>query len=334
MGVNLKDLVVREEIELKDLKGRKLAFDAFNVLYQFLASIRQRDGTPLKDSEGNITSHLSGLFYRVTNFLEIGIQPVFVFDGKAPPEKFSTQETRRQIRETATAKHKEALEKGDIEAARKHAQQTMRLTGEMVAESKELLSAMGIPWVQALSEGEGQAAYMCRKGLVWAAVSQDYDSLLYGTPRLIRNLTISMRKKLPGKQAYVSVSPELIDLSKTLNKLSLDVKGLIKVAALIGTDYNKGIKGVGPKTAVKIVKNGEFDKHRPDLKIFSRIEKIFSDPAVVKDVRMDFSGPAPYKIKEILCKRHGFSEVRVDNVLKKLDKAEEERGQSELSGFF
>ncbi|MBN1159673.1 MAG: flap structure-specific endonuclease, partial [Candidatus Diapherotrites archaeon] len=160
MGVQISELVTPEKIDLKVLQGRKIAIDAFNSLYQFLAIIRQFDGTPLMDSAGNITSQYSGLFYRTIKLVEAGIKPVYVFDGEPPILKFRTIQERRQTREKAEKKWKEAQKKGDMEAARKYAQASMKLTGEMIEGSKKLLEAMGIPWVQAPSEGEAQAAHM------------------------------------------------------------------------------------------------------------------------------------------------------------------------------
>src|SRR3989344_1303779 len=272
MGVNLRDLVLKHNIELDDLKGKKIAIDAYNQLYQYLATIRQPDGKPLTDSEGNVTSHLTGLFYRTINFIEAGIQPCFVFDGKAPIEKAGTQEARESVREEARVKFAEALEKGDLEEARKYAQQTSRLTREMVQETKELIGTMGLPWVQALAEGEAQAAHMCLKGKVWAVASQDYDSLLFGATRLIRNLSISGRKKIAGKEAYQKTSIELIDLSETLNFLQLDISGLVKAALLVGTDYNPGgVSGVGPKNAIKVVREGKFDDYKDRIPNVSKL---------------------------------------------------------------
>ena len=74
MGVNFKGLVPRTKVDLWDLAGKSVAIDAYNALYQFLAIIRQPDGTPLKDNAGKITSHLSGLLYRNSNLVEMGIK--------------------------------------------------------------------------------------------------------------------------------------------------------------------------------------------------------------------------------------------------------------------
>ncbi len=332
MGINLKDLVIKHPIELEDLKGKKLAVDAFNTIFQFLSIIRQPDGAPLKDSHGNVTSHLSGLFYRTTNLLEAGIMPAFVFDGKAPEEKQATQEAREQVRAEAREKHAEAIEKGNLEEAKKYAQQTSRLTGEMIAESKELLDAMGVPWVQALSEGEAQCAYITKKGHVWATASQDYDALLYGTPRLVRNLSISGKKKIAGTLKYQKVSIELIDLAETLNFLGMDIDSLIKVALLIGTDYNPGgVAGIGPKTALKVVREGKFSEYEAKIPNWKRLFSLFKDAPATTDYSLNWKQPDEKKVKEILVGRHDFKEDRVASTLKRITGID--RGQKGLGEF-
>lgn len=334
MGVNLRELVLKHKIELEDLKGKKLAVDAFNILYQFLSTIRQADGSLLTDSKGNVTSHLSGFFYRTINLLEAGALPCFVFDGKAPEEKARVQESRELIREEARKKHAEAIDKEDLEEARKFAQQTSRLTKEMISESKELISAMGLPWVQAPAEGEAQAAYMCRKGDVWAVASQDYDALLFAAQRLVRNLTISQKKKVAGKEAYTKTEIELIDLSETLNYLQMDIDGFVRMALLIGTDYNPGgVSGIGPKTAIKVIREGKFDDYKSQIHGGSdKLKNLFLKPYIIKDYDLNWTKPNPDKIKEILVSRHDFSEERVDAALKRIEAgAEKQKGLGDFA---
>ena len=218
MGVQLGDIIPKEEIELHELSGMKIAIDAHNNLYQYLSIIRDKlTGEPLKDSKGRITSHLSGLFYRTANLIEIGIKPCFVFDGEPPEFKKITLEERIEAKEKAREKWEEALEKG--EKAITYAQAAAVLSEEMIEDAKKLLDYMGIPWVQAKSEGEAQCAYMCKKGDVDFSASQDYDSLLFGSPFLIRNISISGKRKLPRKEIYIEIKPEIIELKKVLEEL-------------------------------------------------------------------------------------------------------------------
>src|SRR3989338_1231720 len=171
MGVQISEIVPKKDTSFEALRGRKVSLDAFNALYQFLAIIRQYDGTLLMDSQGNVTSHLSGLFYKTIKLVEAGVKPVYVFDGEPPKLKRRTIEERREVRRKAEELWEEKRRAGKIEEARVAAQAAIKLTGKMVEESKDLLGVMGVPWVQAPSEGEAQAAFMCSQGSVWAAGS-------------------------------------------------------------------------------------------------------------------------------------------------------------------
>ncbi|HEY4674450.1 MAG TPA: flap structure-specific endonuclease, partial [Candidatus Bathyarchaeia archaeon] len=212
MGVNLRDLVPRVAVKLEDLSEKSIAIDAYNALYQFLAIIRQPDGTPLKDSSGRVTSHLSGLLYRTSNLVEMGIKPIYVFDGAPPALKEVEIKRRMKVREEALVRYERALKEGKTEEARMYAQVSSRLKDYMADDSKRLLDLMGIPWIQAPSEGEAQAAYLTKRGDADYCGSQDYDSLLFGAPKLVRNVTISGRRKLPSKNIFVEVIPEIIEL--------------------------------------------------------------------------------------------------------------------------
>lgn len=346
MGVNLRELVeetsaVRIINDLRELRGKVVAIDAYNALYQFLAAIRQPDGTPLMDTKGRVTSHLSGLFYRTINLVESGLKPVYVFDGKPPELKAKEIAERLAIKEEFAKKYEAAIAEGRIEEARKYAQATGRLTSDMVEDSKRLLTAMGIPYVNAPSEGEAQAAYMARKGHVWASVSQDYDSLLFDTPRLLRNLTISGKRKLPGKEVYVEIKPELIELDTLLKKLGINREQLIDIAIFLGTDFNpEGVKGVGPKTALKLIKTyGSFEKAAkalPNIKIdfnYEEIRKIFLNPPVTDSYTIKWDEPNLELINKILVEEHDFSEERVSGAVERLKKAYREFLKAQVKGL-
>lgn len=338
MGVQLGSLIPSQKIELSDLSHKSIAVDAFNTMFQFISIIRDRfTGEPLKDSHGNITSHLSGLFYRTIKLMENNIEVVYVFDGKSPEFKEKTKKAREKIRENARNKWIEAVEKG--EEAIKYAQGASKLTDDMISEAKKLLDAIGIAWVQAPSEGEAQAAYMCSKGMVWATGSQDWDSVLFATPKFVRNLTISGKRKLPGKQIYVDVKPELIELEKIKKELGLNQDQIISLGILIGTDYNPGgVKGIGPKTALKLVrKHRSLDNLKNNIEWNHEIsiEKLFDffkNPPV-KDCKIKKGSMDIDKVKKILIEDHDFSEDRINSTLNKLNKIKKE-GQTGLSKFF
>jgi flap endonuclease-1 len=326
MGVDLGVLFKKEACSLTDFKNRVITIDAYNVLHQFLSSIRQRDGTPLKDSSGKITSHLSGLFYRTANLIDVRIKPIYVFDGKPHPMKEQIIKLRNDRRAKAEEDWKKALEKGDMKTAYTKAQQTSRVTGELVEQSKELLDALGIPWVQAPSEGEAQASYMVKKEGFFAVGSQDFDCLLFGSPILVRNLTSSGRRKLPNKQAYVKIGPELIHLNQGLKILGLKQKQLVDMAILIGTDFNPGVYGIGPKKSLQLIKkNGNVENvlatigqsEAPSFSEIEEIRNIFLKPTVTEQYHVEWKGPDHAKVMKILCDRHHFSEKRVSLVLDK-----------------
>jgi len=341
VGVQLGDIVPKQEIELGQLRGRIIAIDAMNSLYQFLAIIRQRGGELLRDSKGRITSHLSGLFYRTSNLIELGIQPAYVFDGEPPKLKRRTVEERRVIRKEAAEGWATAFKAGEMEEARKFAQRAGQFTDEMINDAKTLLDRMGVAWVQAPSEGEAQAANLVQRGDAWAAASQDFDSLLFGAPVLVRNLAITGRRKLPGKDVFIEVAPEMIELQKLLDELQITREQLVDIGILIGTDYNEGIKGIGPKKALELVKKHESIEKIMKTELGDKFEvnplevrEIFLKPNVSPKYELKWREPDPEKIKEFLCEKHDFSESRVQTGIERLLKGLRERKQVKLEQWF
>jgi flap endonuclease-1 len=341
MGVSLSELVESKQICFEDLKDKSIAIDAYNVLYQFITTIRDRfTGEPLRDSEGRITSHLSGLFYRTAKLMENGMNIVYVFDGKPPDFKRDTINQRIEIRKNAEVKWKYALDKGDLEAVRRYSQAAVRLTPDMVAESKRLLGYMGVSCLQAPSEGEAQVAYMVRQGKVWSGGSQDWDSLLFGAPRLVRNLTISGKRKLPGKERYVTTNPEMVVLDDVLSSLGITHDQLISLGIFVGTDYNQGgIKGIGPKKALKLVKErGDLDAALRGLEWPFKMKAyeifdFFKKPPV-DDMDIEKKELQPDKILEMLCEEHSFSRERMGSVVDRLKENRDKEKQSKLGRFF
>lgn len=347
MGIKINELVneVKRTITFENLFKKTIAIDAFNTIYQFLAIIRQRDGTPLKDFQGNVTSHLSGLFYRSINFLEHNIRPIYVFDGIPSELKLDTIKERKKVKEEAHQKMIEAQDAEDFKEARKFAQFTSKLDESMVEESKKLIDSMGIPIIQATSEGEAQSAYMVEVGDAWACASQDYDTLLFGAERLIRNFAISRSRKV--KDTTVTIDIEYISLSKFLKGLGISREQLVEMGLLIGTDFFQGIKGIGQKTALDLIKkhnslenilksnvkvaNKEINL---DPKLIEHVKSIFLNP----DVKKDYILPKPKKInferiEELLIEQHNFSKQRVNNALERLRKLDSKKTQVSLDDF-
>jgi flap endonuclease-1 len=280
MGVDLRPLAKPKEISFSHLKGKKLAVDTHLVLYQFLTTMPE-----LRDSKGRLTSYLSGLFYRTTHLMAEGAKLAFVFDGVYGMPKI-----------------------------------TSAVTQEVISESKQLLEALGCPVIQAPSEGEAQCAFMCKQRKVWAAASQDYDSLMFGSPKLIRNLTISRYRKLP-KGGKARVRPELIDLREFLKQNKINQKQLVALSMIIGTDFNPKIPKIGPKTAVKFVrkKNPEkiFKELKPDFD-WKVVYEIITKIPVTKDYELKWREPDLKKIIEILVEEHDFKLERVKSAMEKL----------------
>jgi flap endonuclease-1 len=346
MGLNIRDIIPRREVDIPELQEKVLCVDAFNALYQFLSTIRQPDGTPLMDNKKRITSHLSGIFYRNISLLNEGIKLVYVFDGRAPELKEKTFKKRQDVRDTARERYEAAKGEADVMGMKRYSSQLLRLDDEMIKESKELLVAMGIPIIQAPSEGEAQAAYMARANTkVYASVSQDYDSLLFGATRLIRNLTVSRKRKTYS--GYVEIKPEIIELEKVFNFLEINLEQLICLGILVGTDYNpKGIPGIGQKKALDIVK-----KYKVPYEIFKSVEEqIMSLPEEEKfnwqDIFALFYKPDVSsqdfefklfdedKIKDILVRRHDFSEERVQKQVDRLNEIKLKSQQKSLGKWF
>lgn len=318
MGVPLTPIIIKRTLALDDLRGKRLAVDANGELYQFLALIRLRDGSPLQDSHGRITSHLSGLFYRTTRLItDYGIELVFVFDGKPPALKAAEIARRRSIKERYEAEHAAALESGDLAKAYSKATMTSRLTREMTAEAQELLRLMGIPVVQAPAEGEAQASHMAASGTVWAAASKDYDCLLFGAPLLLRFLTISGKEFLPSKGSFRPITPELIESKSLLAHYNLTREQFVDAAILVGTDFNDGIKGIGPKKAIKLIAScGSIENLPSDIRDalgpdVSQIRDLFLQPEVTDDYSITFTAPDREGIVRFLCEEREFSRERV-----------------------
>ena len=316
-----------------------MAIDAYIVLYQFLALIRARDGTHLTDREGRVTSHLVGLAFRTTRLItDYSITPVFVYDGKPPKLKEQELKTRRTQKQKAEKEYKEALRKGDLAKAWSKAVQTSRLTGEMIDDSKRLLDHLGIPWVQAPSEGEAQASYMARKGNVWAASSRDYDSLLFGAPRLVRYLTIQGQKWLPSQGRARKLEPELITLETMLKHHEITRDQLIDIAILIGTDFNEGIKGVGPKTALKLIKkHANLEDLPSDIseklpQHYPQVRDLFKNPEVTDNYTTEMTQPNEYELYKFLCDERSFSIERVKTLVNRITKTSNQKSLKDWFG--
>jgi flap endonuclease-1 len=328
VGVHLTPIAIRHPTTLNALRSRRIAVDGNLELYQFLSIMRTRDGAPLQDSHGRITSHLNGLAFRTTHLIaEYDIRPLFVFDGPPPDLKREEIRKRREAREKSQREYQAAVASGDTTTAWSKAVMTSRLTKPMVEEAKTLLGLLGIPWIQAPSEGEAQAAFLARHGDVWAAGSKDYDSLLFGAPRMVRYLAVRSTEFLPSQGRSRAVSPELLDLEENLRGLGLTREQLIDVAILVGTDFNEGAKGIGPKGAVKRLREwGSLDRSPPDLQAtlpanLPAIRDFFLSPPVADPSKVIAGRFSPEGLRKFLCDERDFAASRVESVVQRLSQS-------------
>jgi flap endonuclease-1 len=342
MGVNLSGLIEPETVELSDLEGKTVAIDAYNTIYQFLSIIRQPDGAPLCDRTGRVTSHLSGILYRTSNLVAQGIEPSFVFDGAPHELKKATLAERKERREKATTEWEDAKEEGDLKKAFSKAQQTSKMTPEIRESSKELISYLGLSIVNAPSDGEAQAAYMCSKGDVWASASQDFDSILFGTPMLVRNMTITGRRKVPGRDQYKDVKTEIISSKGFLEKLEITREQLVDMSILIGTDFNPGISGIGPKKSLKLIKDhkdleGVMRHLSIEIPSYQEIRDIFLNSRYTDDYSTAPRDIQREKVIEML-EGYDFSRERVENTLERIEASRKvtksKKSQRSLDAWF
>lgn len=342
MGCNLKDLTTPEEINLAELRGKRVGIDAFLTAFQFLTTIRDRsptgDGGPLRDSKGRVVAHLMGILNRTTSMLSMGIQPIFVFDGQSPELKADELAARRKRRLEAEAIHKQALEDGDYQTAQKMAQRIVHYSPEMIDDTKKMLDLLGVRWIDAAAEGEGQAAVMAVKGQLDIVATQDWDALLYGSPILVRNL-MSHGSKRHGR----TVKAQKINLQEMLDTHDLSREQLVDLAIMIGTDFHPGLKGIGPKTGIKLIKSlgtieaicEEKGKEIPER--LDEIREIFlNHPASEVDAEDLKPGTVDVKgLTQFLQEEREFSQRRMDAAFDALRKGNliREGGQTSLFSF-
>ena len=338
IGPLLKEIGLGQEIDYVYLEGKIIAIDALPTLYEMLTTIRDNKGKPLRDSRGRVTSHLVGLFNRTCRMLALGIKPVFVFDGPPHPLKSKTLEIRQQRKMIAKEKMEKAILVGDYAEAKKYAKQSVVIDEHILASSVKLLELLGVPIVKAVHDGEAQAAYMVKKGDAFAVSSPDYDSFLFGSPRVIRNLKMSLQKK---------EKPVLYELNDLLKALKLTQEQLVDMAILIGTDYNpEGIEGIGPKKAFELIKKYGSLENIVEKRIVKfkdpvdplEIKNIFLNPEVNDEYRIEFNEPDYNGVVSLLVDEFDFNRDRVEkelnDVKRRLEREKKGGIQTSLDRFF
>ncbi len=302
MGANISSIIPKKEIKLADLSSKKIAIDTYLELYQFL-----RVMPVFTDQRGRVTTHLVGLFFRTTHFMSLGIKPCFVLDGPL----------------LEVGKHKRLLSNGAGTPYRMIApRETETITQEIIGSTIQLLELLGLPVVQSPSEGEAQAAYMARRGDVFAVGSQDFDSLLFGAPRMIYNLTLAERRRIVSD--FIHIEPHLIELRQVLRKLGINHDQLIVLAILAGTDFNPNVPGVGPKSALELVQ-----RYKNFNNLFKKVgwtyiyswQEIFDHirtMPVTNNYKLRWKKIDKKAVKRFLCKEYDFDDKRVASALSKI----------------
>jgi flap endonuclease-1 len=331
LGVLLTPILKRVQTSFKALYGKSFAVDASIELHQFLALIRKPDGSLFTDPKGRVTSHLIGLLTRTSRLVtDYKLRPFFVFDGRPNPLKRATIEARRKVQRKAQTEYVQAIAAKDYSRAWSKVVMTGRVTGEILADAKRLLSLMGIPWLEALEDGEAQASYMAAKGDVWAVGSKDYDCLLFGAPILARYLTLTGREYLPSKKTSRPLIPELVNLAENLEALGISREQLVDLALLVGTDFNEGVMGIGPKKGLALIrKYGAAEKFPEEIRSelpddLDKVRNIFLHPRVLENYSSRRERPNPDGIIEFLCEERAFSRDRVQKVADRLVQAQHE----------
>ena len=279
-NADLRAVAAIEDVPFEELSGSVVAVDAHNWLYRYLTTtVKFTADSVYTTSEGEEVANLVGVVQGLPKFFEHDVTPVLVFDGGVTDLKSDEVERRREQREKAEARQKEAEAAGEaVEAARLEAR-TQRLTAVIHETTRGLLDRLDVPYIEAPAEGEAQCAHMAATGTVDYAGSEDYDTMTFGAPRTLRQLTSKG-------------DPELMDLQKTLEKHDITYEQLVDIALLMGTDFNEGVSGYGPKTAVKAVKEhgdiwGVMEADDVYVENADRVRELFFDPPVTDDYELD-----------------------------------------------
>ncbi|MFA5730921.1 MAG: flap endonuclease-1 [Acidithiobacillus sp.] len=330
MGVQIHNLVkdYQQVITMKNLYGKKLTIDAFNWIYQFLSTIRSGDGQPLKNYNHEVTSHLSGIFYRTIKLIEENIKPIYVFDGKPNALKYQEIQKRKEIRKIAENNYHDIEETDNKTEIKKYAQSTSKLNTTMINSAKELLTALGVPIVNAIEDGEAQASYMIQKGDAWACATQDYDSFLFGADRIIRNLSVGKTKKSHNKTIQNEI--EFYSLQKTLEKLNITQEQFVTIGILVGVDFFEGIKGIGEKNAYKYVQQydtlqniidntkDKYNYSQLTPSFIEMVQNIFLHPKKNDDYQLQWHKINKEKVIEIMVEKNNFNKERIEKSLEPL----------------
>lgn len=327
------------EKEIKNYFGQKVAVDASMSLYQFLIAVRTGgDDNQLTNENGEVTSHLQGMFYRTIRMMDNGIKPVFVFDGKPPDLKQGEIAKRKERREKTEEELKTAQNEENQEDINKYSRRLVHVSREHNEEVKKLLRLMGVPVIESPGEAEAQCAVLCSSGKVWAVATEDMDALTFGSSKLLRHMSASANRKLPIVE---------IDMAIVLEDMKMTMDEFIDLCVLCGCDYTTTIRGIGPKKALDLIrKNGTtekaletLDKKKypvPEDFMYKEAAALFKKPDIADPETLDLEWKKPdvEGIVQYMCAEKGFAEDRIRGGIKRLIGAKNKGNQQRMESFF
>jgi flap endonuclease-1 len=337
MGVKLQNIIVRKKIEYQNLVGKIIAVDAPNIimnLFNFtLRSPKASNINLILDRTQRPISHLYGLLYRINFYFSKKILPIFSFDGKVSELKRLI--TKDQLKDFIFSErwYQEAIRIGNRNLARKIALSKEYMWQNIIKESKQLLGALGIPYIDSPASAESQCAYLVKEGYANFTNSQDFDALLFGSLYVLQNLSKSLRRKIQGKWQFYRLQPMSIDLNKNLTNLRISIFQLVDIGILAGNDYFPGISKIGPRKALQLIRkyhtlesiilkeNNNFDFHNLTPEIINKVRKLFLFPEVNEKIEnLLWNLPNKTRVVSLLCQEHKLNIDRVENNLKKFEK--------------
>ncbi len=317
---DLRSLAAIEDISFEDVAGSVVAVDAHNWLYRYLTTtVRFTRDAAYTTADGTEVANLIGVVQGLPKFFEHDLTPVFVFDGSVTEMKAEEIAERREQREKRESKLEDAREAGDATEIARLDSQTQRLTDAILTTTREVLQLLDVPVIEAPAEGEAQAAHMARQDAVDYVGTEDYDALLLGAPLTLRQLTSSG-------------DPELMDFQATLEKHDVTWEQLVDAAILMGTDFNAGVDGVGPKTAIKLVKEhgdlwGALEAKEAHVDHADRIRDLFLTPAVTDDYDLDLTvNPDVEAAREFVVDEWGIAPDEVEKGFERIEESVTQTG--------
>lgn len=308
MGCKLGPILNSHIEDFPRIAKKKVAVDGTNLIFKYLMKIRAGNHV-LSDSKGRPISHLLGLFYFTINMYERHVLPIVIFDGLPLKEKRETPPWKIERLVNLWKRHLYAVKQGNVKMER-HLFHDQQFSFEFIlTETIELLKVLGVPTCRAPADAEAQCARLVQEGKAYATLSHDYDSLLFGSNYMIYDFDF---KKNWFK--YYS-------LPEALRRWGITRSQLVDIALLVGTDFNNGVKGIGPKKGLKgITTHGDLETFRhqkgfeisfdPDL-----VRQRFLHPVTI-DFTPLFRAPNDASIRHFLT--HRFSNARIVRGLARL----------------